>query len=96
MKQIVTVVFVAAMVGAPVQAQGTNDMRDGMGLLQQGSRLLLQGLLKELGPLMLELEGKIIDLNAYEFPEILPNGDIIIRRKVPLKLAPPQDGETDL
>ena len=63
-------------------------------LLGKGMELLLQGLIKEMGPALLELEGKIIDLNAFHFPEVLPNGDIIIRRKVPL--LPLQDGETDL
>lgn len=96
MKQILAIGFAALITVAPVQAQGTGDMREGMGLLQQGTRLLLEGLMKELGPMMLELQGKIIDLNAYHLPEILPNGDIIIRRKVPLKMDVPENGETDL
>lgn len=31
----------------------------------------------------------------YEMPEVMPNGDIIIRRK-PAALPPPRDGEVDL
>ena len=70
-------------------------MREGIELLQDGMQLLFRGLMEELGPTLLELEGKIIDLNLYELPEVLPNGDIIIRRKaVPEK--PPGKGETDL
>jgi len=33
--------------------------------------------------------------DQYETPEILPNGDILIRRK-PQPLPPPRDGEIDL
>lgn len=35
----------------------------------------------ELGPVLAELLQKVDNLNNYEAPEILPNGDIIIRRK---------------
>ncbi len=34
------------------------------------------------------LAGEIGDLSDYEVPEILPNGDILIRRKTPLPPAP--------
>ena len=71
-------------------------MREGLSLLQEGTRLLLEGLLKELGPALLELQGRIIDLNAYYPPEVLPNGDIIIRRKVPLIPEAPSERETEL
>ncbi len=50
--------------------------------------------MQELGPALLELEGRLIDLQSYHAPEVLPNGDIIIRRKVPLDV--PEAGETDL
>lgn len=33
--------------------------------------------------------------DQYEMPEILPNGDILIRRK-PQPLPPPREGEIDL
>ena len=69
-----------------------------MDLLSQGSRLLLRGLIGELEPALRELEGALNDLNAYYPPEILPNGDIIIRRKVPLQVKPEtgEDGEIEL
>lgn len=35
----------------------------------------------ELGPVLAELLQKVDDLSNYEQPEVLPNGDIIIRRK---------------
>lgn len=95
MKQILAVGFALTLGALPMAAQDSNDdISEGMTLLQEGTRLLLEGLMNELGPALLELKGQIIDLNAYHAPEVLPNGDIIIRRKEPLEVAP--DGQTDL
>ncbi|WP_171227863.1 hypothetical protein [Ruegeria sp. HKCCA4008] len=41
----------------------------------------MQSFLREMGPALAELGAEIKDWSAYEAPEILPNGDIIIRRK---------------
>ncbi|UWR42002.1 hypothetical protein K4F85_03625 [Phaeobacter inhibens] len=41
----------------------------------------LQGFLSEMGPALAEIAGKVEDWSVYDRPEILPNGDIIIRRK---------------
>jgi hypothetical protein len=35
----------------------------------------------EMGPALAEIAGQVEDWSVYEMPEILPNGDIIIRRK---------------
>ncbi|WP_120500909.1 hypothetical protein [Roseovarius sp. EL26] len=43
----------------------------------------LRGLIQDMGPAFIDLLGKIEDFSAYHPPEILPNGDIIIRRKTP-------------
>ncbi len=51
----------------------------------------------EMGPAFVELLGQIEDLSAYHPPEILPNGDIILRKKTPEDvLDPPHEGEIDL
>jgi hypothetical protein len=47
----------------------------------------MQSFIAEMGPALAELADEIEDWSAYEAPEILPNGDIIIRKK------PPQDPE---
>lgn len=44
----------------------------------------LRSFVDEMGPALAEMMGKIDDITAYHAPEMLPNGDIIIRRKVPL------------
>ena len=35
----------------------------------------------KMSPMVEQLKDMVDDLNAYEAPEMLPNGDIIIRRK---------------
>lgn len=62
----------------------------------------LEMLATEMGPAMLELFETLDSVRYYEAPEILPNGDIIIRRSEdappyePPAPAPGEDGEVDL
>lgn len=73
------------------------DYGEGLGLIEEGARIILRRLLADMEPMMRDLAGMIDDLGAYHPPERLPNGDIIIRRKVPLVPLPPgEGGETDL
>jgi hypothetical protein len=92
---------------APAAAQdagtegGATDMDEGFSLLEEGTRLLLRGLMTEMEPALRELQGALQNLDAYHPPEVLPNGDILIRRKEPLEGAPvapetPGEGEVDL
>ena len=94
MKQIAPLSLCALLMFTPAQAQD-NDLGDGMDLLSQGTKLLLRGLMGEIEPALRELEGALQDLNAYHAPEVLPNGDILIRRKEP-KVVAPEEGEIDL
>jgi len=98
MKQIVVYTFCVALAATPLAAQEDESLSEGMDLLSQGTRLLLKGLMGEIEPALRELEGALQDLNAYHPPEVLPNGDIIIRRKVPKPMSPPlsEDGEIEL
>ena len=41
----------------------------------------MQSFIQEMGPALAEITAQVKDWSAYEAPEILPNGDIIIRRK---------------
>ena len=63
---------------------GATDMDEGFSLLEEGTRLLLRGLMAEMEPALRELQGALQNLDAYHPPEVLPNGDILIRRKEPL------------
>lgn len=42
----------------------------------------------EMGPALGELMGKVDDWSQYHSPEMLPNGDIIMRRRLPDEPAP--------
>jgi hypothetical protein len=78
------------LAGAPALAQ---DLEDAPGALERGIEQLLRDFFLEMEPRLRELRDAIGDLNNYEAPEMLPNGDIIIRRKTPLEPAPPEPDE---
>ena len=57
----------------------------------------IKGFMQDMGPAFIDLLGKIEDFSAYHPPEILPNGDIIIRRKFPAEqLDEKSDEEIDI
>jgi hypothetical protein len=121
MKRIASLTLAAALIATPVLA---DDKREGLSLMEQGARLLLQGIMQEMepamedlrrfsqdvepglrqfveemGPALGELMRNIDDFTAYHPPELLPNGDIILRRKTPLELdqdTTPEGGEIEL
>lgn len=53
------------------------DMRDLAEKMGPG----LQDYARRVAPVMRDLMEQVGDLSAYELPEVLPNGDILIRRK---------------
>jgi hypothetical protein len=82
---------------APAAAQDSapapdSDTGEGLGLMERGTRLFLEGLMREFGSAVDGLEEALRDLSAYHPPEVLPNGDILIRRRTPLV---PEDGDED-
>ena len=77
-------------------------LEDLLGLAEQFGPAM-QSFIEEMGPALAEIGGKVKDWSAYEAPEMLPNGDIIIRRKPdapdqPDEVAPREDdeGATDI
>ncbi|WP_138933645.1 hypothetical protein [Roseovarius arcticus] len=48
----------------------------------------LRDFAQDMGPALADILKDVEDLSVYAAPEQLPNGDIIIRRKVPLDLEP--------
>lgn len=57
----------------------------------------LRAFAEEMGPMLERFSELVDDLDAYHPPERLPNGDIILRRKVPLEDgATGEDGEVDI
>lgn len=62
----------------------------------------LRDFVEEMGPALRDLMEKAGDLSAYHAPEVLPNGDIILRRKTPENApeaspdAPRPEGEIEI
>lgn len=84
----------------PALAQGENsDLSEGAELLSEGTKMILRGLLEKLEPAAegwSQLVEMLNDFTLYHAPEMLPNGDIIIRRKIPLVVEPDSGGDIDL
>ncbi|WIY24000.1 hypothetical protein [Parasedimentitalea psychrophila] len=58
----------------------------------------MQGFLRQMGPALAKIAAEVEDWSTYEMPEILPNGDIIIRKKTTDSEAdePEAGGQTDI
>lgn len=106
MKQLATSALILLLATSGAHAQDTTpsdnpELSEGVELLNRGFQLLLEGLANEIEPLADEwsegwadLVEKFDDIQTYYPPEMLPNGDIIIRRRTPLDS--PSSGETDI
>ena len=81
------------LLSAPLQAQDGGES-EGLDLMGEALKLFMRGLMEEMGPALDEMEGFLDNFDAYHPPEVLPNGDIIIRRK--RETAPLVDGETEI
>lgn len=57
----------------------------GRDLMAEALSLFMQGFIAEMEPAIDGFQGFVDDFNAYHAPEVLPNGDIIIRRKKPVE-----------
>ncbi len=80
------IILCLMLTAAPAAAQEEGrDWREGLGFLQEGAERMLRGLLDEMDPVLRDLRDRIDDLSVYHPPEVLPNGDIIIRRRTPLE-----------
>ena len=55
----------------------------------------LRNFMAEMGPSLRDLMGEIKDWSVYKAPEVLPNGDIIIRRK-PKPAVPEGEDQIDI
>ncbi|MFY0660341.1 MAG: hypothetical protein JXR15_07590 [Shimia sp.] len=53
----------------------------------------LQGFLEEMGPKLGAVFSKVEDWSSYHAPEMLPNGDIIMRKKTPEEMGQPPEDE---
>ena len=88
-----TLTTALCLIAAPALAQDASP-DSGADLMGEALRLFMQGLIQEIEPALDGMEGLLDNLDAYHPPEVLPNGDIIIRRKRPDEALP--DGETEI
>jgi hypothetical protein len=56
----------------------------------------LRSFAEEMGPALTDLLAKVEDWSVYHPPEILPNGDIILRKKLPEEIPHDPDRSIDL
>ena len=92
MKRFLTAILLCLALPAHAQTEEGSTGRD---LMAEALRLFMQGFMAEMEPALEDLQGFVDNLNAYHPPEILPNGDILIRRKTPEEMGAPE-GETEL
>lgn len=116
MKTAATALLILSL-GLPATAQeaAPPPTTEAPSLMEQGAKLLFEGLMKEMepalgdmgqaldelrpmveawGPQLKELTRLIGDFQNYDAPVVLPNGDILIRRKpeAPSKVGPELPG----
>lgn len=105
MTRIIAIAALALLpLASPAQDGDPEDIDRGIEQLSEGARTLLRGLMGEVEPRMQDLADAlrewdfqglgIDDLGQYHPPEVLPNGDIIIRRKTPRDT--PMDDEIEI
>ena len=77
-----------------LQGEMGNQLSELEGLADE-ARPALRDFLLRMGPALGALMDQVEDWNRYQMPEILPNGDIIIRRKPEPDALPGPDGAED-
>ena len=78
----------------PAHAQDMEE--EGTDLMAEALKLFMRGLMQEMEPALDDMRGLLDNLDAYHPPEVLPNGDIIIRRKTPNEVEELPEGETEI
>ena len=88
-----TTALLLALCAAPLslhaQEAQPRDLDESLDLFADGAREFFESLETELAPLLRDLGAQLDGLSRYEAPEILPNGDILIRRKPEPETSPP-------
>lgn len=90
MRGAATILAVALLLAGPAQAQECPEGQEGC----RGFDRLLGDLLTRVDPWFRDLGALLGDLSGWHAPEVLPNGDILIRRRRPAD-APPEGEDQD-
>jgi hypothetical protein len=83
MKRYLYMPLVTSLLATPAHSEPLDweALRKNLEELSEGTQQFFESWVDDLGPLLNSLRDKVDDLSEYEAPEVLPNGDIIIRRK---------------
>ncbi len=96
----VVAILLLALAASPASAEEAAPQTDADRFTEfaEGLRDLIGDLADDMLPMMENFGNQIKGLGMYEVPEVLPNGDIIIRRKpdVPSDAPAQDDGAVDL
>lgn len=80
-----------------IMERGAQQFLEGLLLEMEPAFESMRGFMEQMGPALSDLMGEVEDWSVYEAPEILPNGDIIIRRKPnPQEPVPEAQPQIDL
>jgi hypothetical protein len=108
MKQTLRIIALFMTLSAAEAQEAPNaDVEEGMSLLEQGAQMLLRGMMAEMEPaldemaealesakpMLRDLIAMMGEVQNYHAPEMLPNGDIILRRKLPSEIDLPPEIE---
>ncbi|MEM8978545.1 MAG: hypothetical protein AAGD04_03620 [Pseudomonadota bacterium] len=77
--------------------QEMDPLKEGLQDFVEGLEPSLREMVEGMGPALGALADRVDDIRNYDVPEILPNGDIIIRRKPSApEFQPPETGPIDI
>lgn len=103
MKNFILPLITVSALALPATAQDTpaDDFAQDFERFSEEAQRFFGDLAQNIAPMLEGLQEKIGDLSHYDAPEVLPNGDIIIRRKPDAPKSPPpqnqpNDGQVDL
>lgn len=92
---LTTALPAAAQDADSAMERGLRLFLDGLRTEMEPALRDLEGLAQDAAPFLREMQrslGEVVeDFDVYDAPEVLPNGDIIIRRKTPLDTPVPDD-----
>ena len=94
MKHLIAITAAVFLATSPVKAEEQSDgilpNEEEMRELGALAERMLRQFADEASPMVERLKALVDDLDAYQAPEMLPNGDIIIRRKRDAEPAAPK------
>ncbi|MCV6592902.1 MAG: hypothetical protein OIF48_08130 [Silicimonas sp.] len=91
---MIRVLALSLALGAAAPALAEEEA--GRDLMSEALRLFMRGLIQEMDPAIEGLEGLLDEFPGYHPPEVMPNGDIIIRKRQPGEPQVGEGGEVEL